>query len=318
LSWLKCTDSLHHALRVTPVLDAIVPVALLITLGWALRRRDVLGGRAFWDQLEHLTYVAFSPALFASSIARADLAIVDPVPMLTVLLGSTLLVAAVLLAMRRSLALEGPAFTSVVQGGGRLNTYVGLIIAASLHGTTGIAIFALASAILVPAVNVVCVAVLVRHGSQGARMRTLPRQLATNPLILGCTAGLVINLGGLPVPTALLDTAVILGHAALGAGMLCVGAALTWQSHRLAGRALAVSMAAKLLALPLLASGLCHLFGITGAAATVVVLIQGLPTAASAYVLARRMGGDAPLMSTITAGQTVAALVTLPLILQLA
>lgn len=300
------------------ILNAIVPVALLISLGWVLRRRDVLGGRAFWDQLEHLTYVVFSPALFVSSIARADLGIVDPVPMVGILLGSTLVVAVALLALRRSLAIDGPAFTSVVQGGVRLNTYVGLIIAASLHGTTGIAVFALAAAILVPAVNVVCVAVLVRHGSHGARMRTLPRQLATNPLILGCVAGLVINLGGLPVPPALLDTAAILGHAALAAGMLCVGAALTWQSHPLAGRALAVSTTAKLVALPLVAAGLCHLFGISGVAATVVVLIQGLPTAASAYVLARRMGGDASLMSTITAGQTIGALVTLPLILQLA
>lgn len=302
----------------TAILNAIVPVAILITLGWALRRRDILGGRAFWDQLEHLTYVVFSPALFVSSIARADLAIVDPVPMLGALMGSTLVVAAALLALRRSLGMDGPAFTSVVQGSVRLNTYVGLIIAASLHGTTGVAVFALAAAILVPMVNVVCVSVLVRHGSQGARMRTLPRHLATNPLILGCAAGLVINVGGLPVPSSLLDTAAILGYAALATGMLCVGAALTWQSHPLAGRALVVSTTAKLVALPLIAAGLCHLCGIHGVASTVVILIQGLPTAASAYVLARRLGGDAPLMSSITAGQTAAALVTLPLILQLA
>ncbi|MFC5730596.1 MULTISPECIES: AEC family transporter [Nocardioides] len=302
----------------TTVLDAIVPVALLISLGWVLRRREILGGRAFWDQLEHLTYVVLAPALFVSSIARADLAVVDPVPMGGVLLGSTLLVTAALLGLRRNLSMDGPAFTSVVQGGVRLNTYVGLIVAGSLHGTPGIAIFALATAILVPAVNVICVAVLVRHGSQGIRLRTLPRQLATNPLILGCMAGLGINLGGLGVPPALLDTAAILGHAALATGMLCVGAALTWQSHPLAGRALAVSTTVKLVALPLVAAALCHLVGVTGAAATVVILIQGLPTAASAYVLARRMGGDASLMSTITAGQTAAALVTLPLILQLA
>jgi predicted permease len=100
--------------------------------------------------------------------------------------------------------------------------------------------------------------------------------------------------------------------------MLCVGAALTWRSHPFAVRALAVSTIAKLVALPLAAAGMCHLFGIDGVAAAVAVLIQGLPAAASAYVLARRMGGDAALMSSITAGQTVIALVTLPLMLQLA
>ncbi|MQT03325.1 AEC family transporter, partial [Streptomyces jumonjinensis] len=165
--------------------------------------------------------------------------------------------------------------------------------------------------------NVVCVAVLVRHGSGAGGMGSLPRQLAANPLILGCAAGLVVNLSGLPVPAALLGTADVLGDAALACGMICVGAALSWRSHPKVTRALAVSTAAKLVALPLLAAGLCRLWGVGGTAATAVVLIQGLPTAASAYVLARRMGGNAPLMSAITAGQTVIALITLPLALHM-
>jgi predicted permease len=185
---------------VASILNAIIPVALLITFGWALRRRGTLRDRAFWDRLEHVTYVVFSPTLFVSAIARADLGVVEPLPMVGVLLGSTLVVAVALLATRRSLAMDGPAFTSVVQGGVRLNAYVGLIVAASLYGSTGAAVFALAAAVLVPAVNVVCVAVLVRHGSHGAGMRSLPYQLATNPLILGCAAGLVINLGVFPCP----------------------------------------------------------------------------------------------------------------------
>ncbi|ANW21633.1 AEC family transporter [Streptomyces clavuligerus] len=297
-------------------LDAVVPVALLIVLGWWLRRRDGPGGGALWAPLERITYAVLSPALFVSSIARADLGLVDPLPMLGALAGSTLAATGVLLALRRVLGLDGPAFTSVVQGGIRLNTYVGVIVAAGLYGTDGVALFALASAVLVPLVNVVCVTVLVRHGRGGGGLRTLPRQLAGNPLILGCAAGLALNLSGLPLPAALVGTADLLGDAALACGMLCVGAALSWRRTPGTGRALAVSSAVKLVALPLLAAGLCRLWGLDGAAATAVVLIQGLPTAASAYVLARRMGGDAPLMSTITAGQTVLALLTLPLALQ--
>lgn len=51
-------------------------------------------------------------------------------------------------------------------------------------------------------------------------MWSLPRKLATNPLILGCVAGLVVNLAHLRLPAALLDTAGILGQAALATGML--------------------------------------------------------------------------------------------------
>ena len=64
----------------TSTLAAIVPVALLLTLGWALRRHHALGDRGLWDPLEHLTYSALSPALFLSSIARADLGLVQPCP----------------------------------------------------------------------------------------------------------------------------------------------------------------------------------------------------------------------------------------------
>ena len=43
----------------------------------------------------------------------------------------------------------------------------------------------------------------------------------------------------------------------------------------------------------------------------VVVLLAALPTATSAYILARQLGGDAPLMAGIISGQTLLASVTM-------
>jgi predicted permease len=40
-----------------------------------------------------------------------------------------------------------------------------------------------------------------------------------------------------------------------------------------------------------------------------------VPTAAASYILARQMGGDAPLMAEIATLQTVLAMLTMPLIL---
>jgi malonate transporter len=45
------------------------------------------------------------------------------------------------------------------------------------------------------------------------------------------------------------------------------------------------------------------------------MLFQSLPTASSAYILARHLGGDAPLMAGIIALQTVVAAVAIPLAL---
>ena len=47
------------------------------------------------------------------------------------------------------------------------------------------------------------------------------------------------------------------------------------------------------------------------------LVFQVLPTASSSYILARQLGGDAPLMAGITAVQTVLAVAAIPLVLAL-
>jgi predicted permease len=67
--------------------------------------------------------------------------------------------------------------------------------------------------------------------------------------------------------------------------------------------------------MPLMTLAVSLLFGLTGPALTTALLFQLLPTASSAYIMARQLGGDAPLMAGITATQTVLSLVTIPLLL---
>jgi predicted permease len=43
------------------------------------------------------------------------------------------------------------------------------------------------------------------------------------------------------------------------------------------------------------------------------VLFMALPTAATSYVMARAMGGDAPLMAAITTSEHAISVLTLPL-----
>ena len=64
-----------------------------------------------------------------------------------------------------------------------------------------------------------------------------------------------------------------------------------------------------------LAAGLARLFGVEGTALAVVVLCTAAPTASGSYMLARQMGGNAPLMAEILTVQTLAALITIPLAL---
>jgi hypothetical protein len=78
-----------------------------------------------------------------------------------------------------------------------------------------------------------------------------------------------------------------------------------------------VASGLKLLILPLLTTLACRLLGIDELAMAVAVIFAALPTATSAYILAQQMGGDAQLMAGLLTVQTLAAVVTMPLVLLL-
>jgi predicted permease len=62
-------------------------------------------------------------------------------------------------------------------------------------------------------------------------------------------------------------------------------------------------------------AGLAMAMGLSGTLVQACVLLAALPTATSSYILARQLGGDAPLMAAIVSGQTLLAVATIPLIL---
>ena len=61
-------------------LGALAPVALVIALGWGLRRAR-FPGDAFWAPAERLTYYVLFPALLVNNLAGAPLATLPVAPM---------------------------------------------------------------------------------------------------------------------------------------------------------------------------------------------------------------------------------------------
>lgn len=295
---------------------AVLPVFLLIFIGTLLFRSGWLGS-GFWKDAEHLTYFALFPALIVGTLAKADLDWGEMFPMVLAIDGSIVVVTVVALVLRPLLRMGGPQTGAFVQGVVRMNTYLGLAVAFALFGQEGLAQAAVAVAAIVPLVNLLSVSVLVRWGeSQREAGVGLLRLLATNPLILACVVGLGLNLSGIGLPPVVGPMLEILGRSALALGLLAVGAALDPGAVREGGRLLGVSLLLKLLLLPALTWLGCLLLGVEGVSLAVAVLFNGLPTATSAYILARQLGGDYRLMAAIITGQTAFSMLTIPLLLR--
>lgn len=299
----------------------------LIAMGAVLRHR-FLTAPEFWSGLEKLTYFLLLPSLLVTGLARADFASINPGPVVVVLAASaTFSVLLAFSARRAATGGDGPAFTSVFQGTVRFNTYIGVTTAAALFGSDGIAIAALANAVLVPLGNLASTLALAHYGHHRLRGVAVVQAVFVNPLILACAVGLAANLlgslpavGGLleaPAPAAVVQLAAtvlgLLGAAALPVGLFCVGAGL--RGGLIPRRSLRPVLAAlflRFLPVPGATLMLCLLLGFSGPAAVVCVVFQSLPTATSSYVFSRRLGGDASLMAQITAAQTLLSAVVLP------
>jgi len=255
-------------------------------------------------------------ALLLTTLASAEFGDLEVLPMTAAIAAAVLAMAAGLLAARPWLRMGGATFTSLFQGSIRFNTYIGLAAASGALGAAGLAAAAVAVALLVPLGNLLSVAALAWHAASARpRPAEVLRQLALNPLILASALGIAINIGGLELPPVLDPLLTVLGRGALPLGLLAVGAGLDFAAARLGGRPLALACLLKLAILPALTALGCWIFGVAGVAAAVAVLFNGLPTAPSAYILARQMGGEAKLMASIITAQVALSAITLPVIL---
>jgi malonate transporter and related proteins len=303
------------------VVAALVPVFVLIVFGFFLRRW-LIAEDAHWVGLERLLYYVMFPALLIGTMARADLAKVPALAVGGTMSAAVLLMAALCLALKpafeRVLGADGPAFTSLFQGAMRWQTFVALPVAGNLYGDLGLALASVAMVAMTPVLNVLCVWALVRYASPNKPdWRSILGAIVRNPLIWACAIGAALNpiAGAIPQPAhAVIDA---LGRSSLALGLLIVGAGLRIEELIRLQPLTLPTCVLKLVVMPAIAIALAFACGLTGANLIIVVCCTAVPAASNSYILARQLGGDAPLMAQILTLETVIAAVTMPIAIAL-
>jgi len=298
----------------THFITALIPVLVLIFTGYALKRMKFLGDD-IWAGIEKLTYYIMFPALLTYNIGQQNIHGTPWPAMLMVLLITLLVASAVMIVFFKSQNKISPAtFTSVFQGGIRFNTYIALSVSAAYFGSEGLALASISAGFMIVIINLLCVGIFVLYGTKAAPdVLTFIKQIFYNPLILGCIAGWTLSLSGIGLPGVSADIAEILGRAALPIGLLAVGAALKPElihGHRLA---ILLSSFVQFLLKPALILGLCWVIHLPPMASGILLIAFISPTASSAYILARQLGGDLDTMASIITLQTLLAFVIMPL-----
>lgn len=296
---------------IAPYLDAFVPAFGLLALGAVLKRR-LLRDDAVWAGIEKLIFWVLLPSLLVVAIGSVRLGEVPIFGMMVAIWGALGIGTVVSVWLSRRFRQPHKSMTSVLMGGIRFNNLVGFAIAGAMFGLPGLALGGLATGMIVPFVQVVTTTAFALGDGGRVRPWRLLKQLALNPLILACVVGFAVaGLGGLPVGVRPLMEA--LGRASVALGLLAVGAALTLGALTDRVALQLWTAALKLVAVPGLTLLFCMGLGLDSLATAMAVLFMALPTASSSYVMARAMGGDAPLMAAITSSQHLLSVITLPL-----
>lgn len=304
------------------VAASLLPVFLLIVLGFCLKHFEVVP-EEMWRGVEKLGYWVFFPSLLASTMARADLAAIEISTISLTMTAAFATMAAGLLLVRPSLSarlgIANAGFTSVFQCSTRWNGFVALPIAVELYGETGTALVAIVMACLVPLANALNVIVLAKYASDSVPSWSRTIYIVfRNPFIWATFVGLAINLLEIPVYKPLMTTLDLLGGAALGTGLLMVGAGLLLRYALPPNAPALFGTVTKLLIMPALTVLWSLLFGLSGVSFAVAIICASVPTAMNGYLLAKQMGGDAALQAATTTLQTVISFLTIPLLVWLA
>ncbi len=287
----------------------LAPEFSLILLGFLLCKFTALN-RNVWNQVDALVYYLLFPTLLFHSIIKSPLDLGAASRLVGA--GWSVMVAGIALAyaLPHLPGFKGhiPArdHAASAQVAFRFNSFIGLALAERLAGPAGLLEISVLIGVCVPLVNIAAVWPMARGSANG-----FARELIRNPLIIATVSGLLANVLGLTLPDWLTPTVSRVGGSALALGLMAAGAGI--QIGALArAKLLAVALLSiRHLVLPLVALASAYAFGLSHSQATILLAYAALPTAASCYVLASKMGFDGAYVASLVSLSTLLGMLSL-------
>ena len=295
--------------------SALIPVFGLILIGYFFKRIK-FPSLEFWPMADKLTYYVLMPALLIFELSKAkfyDNSINFVLASLLAIFATMIL----LIIFNKFFPTKNSSFTSVIQGGIRFNTYVFLALSGSIFGSQGLVLAAIILTFAIPFINILCISIFALYSENNKLdFAYLIKSIIKNPLIIGCFIGGSINFLSISIPISIENLIQILSKAALPLGLLSIGYALVLEDIKSAKKDLFISSIAKFLILPTLIFIFGNYLELENIMISILVLFALLPTAPSSFILARQLGGDVSLMSSIITLQTLISTIFILLFLK--
>ena len=299
-------------------LNATIPIFILIVLGWFLMKLGILT-KGFNSAADKYVFKVALPVLLFNDIATADIRQdFDASFFFFCMISTTLMFLGVWLFT--SIFMKDKSMVGAfVQGSARGSAAVlGIAFVNNIYGSSGMAPMMIVAA--VPLYNIFSVIILSvcsnnQSTDRGHQIRTTFLNVLKNPIIIGIVAGLPFSLLGIDItgPAFAIPYKAItnIANTATPIALLVVGAGF---EGRKAIKKIRPTMAAtfiKLILLPAIFFPAAVAMGFRNSELVAILVMLGSPTTVTCYIMAKNMGNDEVLSSSIIVMATLLSSVTL-------
>lgn len=198
---------------------------------------------------------------------------------------------------------------------GAVPAVLGIAFVQNIYGNSGMTPLMIVSA--VPLYNIYSVIILTfcandqDHSNRAATIKRACKNILTNPIILGIAAGVPFSLLNIELPPLVLKTVTNVAQTATPMALLAVGAGFEGRKAIKKIKPTMIATFIKLIALPAIYFPFAIAMGFRESALVAILIMVGSPTTVTCYIMAKNMGNDDVLSSSIIVMATLLSSVTL-------
>jgi len=284
-------------------LNATLPIFIMMMLGYFLRRIGLVT-QEFADAANTFVFKICLPLVLFDDLYQMDIAAAWDGGFVAFCAAATLGSIALCWLVSRAFGKQ-PWRGEFIQASYRSGAaFLGIAFLLSIYGEAGAAPLMVIGAVPIYNVSAVVILELMRPGKvdRGVSpelIRSTIRGIGTNPIILGILAGVAWSLLRIPMPQVLGTAVADVGGIATPLGLIALGASFSFRRAFAVGTPSIVASAIKLVGLELVFLPMALAAGYTGQKLVAVMMMLGLPSTVSGYVMARNMGYEGAVNSSV-------------------
>lgn len=295
-------------------LNATIPIFLVMVIGYILKALHILDEN-FVKTLNSFNYKITLPMLLFRDISSSDFYSVWDTRYVLYCFLVTLTCIVVIWVAAGFLYRNKAQLGELVQASYRSSAAVlGIAFIQNIYGTSGMAPLMIIGT--VPLYNVAAVLILSftgpdSHGLDKSSLKASIKGILTNPIIIGILLGMLASACKFSFPVIITKT--ISNISVLATPLALIGLGAGFEGRKALKEIVPTSIATllKLVVLPAVFLPLAVAMGFTGEKLVAILVMLGSPTTVSCYIMAKNMGHEGTLTSSVVVATTFLSSITL-------